>query len=80
MNTRDEKLDYLVEKLSEIHTDLQVHIAKDEGMWHRVAETEDEIKELTKDAGRLKAKHAALVATIATVLSGGITTITRFLP
>lgn len=69
MQTRDEKLDLILERLGEMRTDLQVHIAVDEGMWRRVAEAEDELKDVVKDANKLKTKHAALAATIAASVS-----------
>jgi hypothetical protein len=55
----------IIEKLHAIHTDLQVHIAKDEGQWAKVAETEEEIKHLAEANGKVKTKQAVIVAILA---------------
>jgi hypothetical protein len=72
---QDEKLDILLDRtltLLQIREELHVHIAKDEAVWKDVESNELDIKELVKDNSKIKTKHAALVATIATALSGGI--------
>ena len=55
----------IIEKLHAIHTDLQVHIAKDEGQWDRVAEAEEELKCLAEANGKVKTKQAVIVAILA---------------
>lgn len=70
--TTDEKLDILIADVAEMKGDLKAHLAVDERMWRQVDENELDIKSLVKDNGKIKTKHAALVATIATALSGGV--------
>lgn len=65
MNTPEEKLDYLVEKVTALHTDLAVHIARDEHQWEKLAVTEAEIKELTRESGKVKTRTAVIVAALA---------------
>lgn len=55
----------IMAKLAEMHTDLAVHIAKDEDQWRRVADAEDEIKELATTAAKSKTKLAVLTAILA---------------
>jgi len=79
MNTQDEKLDYLVEKMGALHTDLAVHIAKDEGQWEKISNTEDEIKELTRENGKVKTRTAVIAAVLAAGGSQAFTLLKAFL-
>jgi S1-C subfamily serine protease len=67
-----------MEKLNAIHTDLQVHIAKDEDQWRRVAETEEDIKHLQREATKLGKKQAILLSSMATVF-GNVGHLIRFI-
>ena len=69
--TSDEKLDHLIEQLHLLHVDLSVHIAKDESQWERVADTEEEIKNLTKAAAKFSKKQAAIIGS----MSAGVATV-----
>lgn len=78
----------LLAAIHEIDTKLEVHIAKDEAQWEKVTDVEEDlkvlaittqadIKHLTAEGGKLRTKHAALAATIATVIGGGLQMILR---
>ncbi len=55
----------IMSKLHEMHTDLQVHVAKDEDQWRRIAEAEEEIKDLTRIATKNKTRTAVIAAVLA---------------
>ena len=75
MTSSEDKLDFLIDKVTELHADLRVHLAVDEGMWRRVESNEVEIKALMQDSGRTRTKQAALAATISTILSTRVFTV-----
>ena len=62
MTTQHEEV---MDKLHEMHTDLAVHIAKDEDQWRRIAEAEDEIKDLAVTAAKGKTRLAVITAILA---------------
>ena len=77
--TSEEKLDTLLEHISEMRGDLRAHLAVDEYMWKQVRENEGDIKALIKENGKLKAKHAALAASIATATGGVVHVLAKVL-
>lgn len=79
MPTRDEKLDTIIEKISLLHTDLAVHIAKDEGQWEKIADAEDEIKELAQSNAKVKTRTAVIAAVLAASGSQALTLLKAFL-
>ena len=72
MTSSEDKLDQLIQGQHELMMELRVHLARDEAEWEKVSANEEEIKQLTRDGSSMKTKHAALAATIATALSGGV--------
>lgn len=74
MNT-DQKLDKLLANQNEMFTELRVHIAKDEDMWRRVEENEEDIKRIASASTKLSKRQAALLAS----LSGGVATVASLL-
>ena len=74
MNT-DQKLDKLLSNQNEMFTELRVHIAKDEDMWRRVEENEEDIKRIASTSAKLSKRQAALLAS----LSGGVATFASLL-
>lgn len=77
--TTDEKLDKLLSNQNDLFTELRVHIAQDEDQWRRVAEAEDEIKDLAVSNGKVKTRTAVIAAILAASGSQVFTLLKAFL-
>ena len=63
--TTDDKLDQLLANQSKLFTELRVHIARDEAQWDKVAEAEEDIKELAKSNSKVRTRTAVIAAVLA---------------
>lgn len=79
MPSRDDKLDTILARVNEMRVNLEVHLAKDEDMWRRVVESEDDLKALTKQVGKTSAKQKAILSTLSAMIGAGATVVTRLI-
>lgn len=63
--TTDEKLDLLLSNQNKLFTELRVHVARDEAQWDKVAEAEEDIKNLAVSNSKVKTRTAVIAAVLA---------------